>query len=698
MRARHRLFAGISTAALIATSLVVGPSAPVAADGFPTIDGKYSGGGVIGPNETVTLDVTGRGSVPASGVGAVALNVTVTNPAAATYLTVFPTGSSRPTASNVNVFAGQTVPNMVISEVGDGGLVSIYNRFGTVDVVVDVLGWFPNGGGYTPMTPARVLDTRPGEPTKDGAQAGTGALGTGAQRSLPIGGRVGVPADASAVAVNVTVTLPTAPSYLTVWPDGGARPTASSLNYVAGQTVSNMAIVRLGDDGALSLYNHAGRAHVVVDVLGWFPAEDTFRGIDPARLMDTRPGQPTVDGRYRGAGTVGAGGSTTLDVTGRAGVPASGTGAVVLNVAVTQPTADSYVTVWPAGASRPTASNLNFRGGQTVSNMVVADVGDGGLVSLYNLAGRAHVVVDVMGWMPSSGAYEPLTPARLMDTRRTIDPVDPTDPSVDPFDCRTFSGSIVGNVSDGSLKEISGIARGRRDRSVLWVHQDSGAKADVTALSLTGQVRQTFRLDGAGARDWEDMDVGPGPQAGTHYLYMGDIGDNGKQRDTISVWRVPEPALTGSGITTIGGVAHIEARYPDGAHNAEAMAVGADGTIYVITKAKTTDIYAIPYPQSTTGVTTMTKIASGTLAPAVDRSGADVRPDGRAIIIRGYKAAQVWGIVPGESMATTLSREPCKADIADNENFGEAIGFLGNDGSYVTTTEAVNAPIRFYSP
>jgi hypothetical protein len=210
-------------------------------------------------------------------------------------------------------------------------------------------------------------------------------------------------------------------------------------------------------------------------------------------------------------------------------------------------------------------------------------------------------------------------------------------------------------------------------------------------------VRQTFRLSGATATDWEDMDVGPGPQAGTHYLYMGDIGDNGKKRDTISVWRVPEPAVGGGGLTSLGGVAHIEARYPDGAHNAEAMAVGADGTIYVITKAKTTDIYAIPYPQSTSGVTTMTKVASGTLAPAVDRSGADVRPDGRAIIIRGYKAAQVWGIVPGEPMATTLSREPCKVDIADNENFGEAIGFLGNDGSYVTTTEAVNAPIRFYT-
>jgi hypothetical protein len=252
-------------------------------------------------------------------------------------------------------------------------------------------------------------------------------------------------------------------------------------------------------------------------------------------------------------------------------------------------------------------------------------------------------------------------------------------------------------VSDGSLTEISGMARGRRDRSVLWVHQDSGARADVHALTLTGQARQTFRLDGAGAEDWEDMDVGPGPQSGTSYLYMGDIGDNGKKRSTISVYRVPEPAVTGGGLTTIGGVARIEARYPDGAHNAEAMAVGADGTIYVITKAKTTDIYAIPYPQSTSGVTTMVKIAPGTLNAMIDRSGADIRPDGRAIIIRGYERAQVWPITPGESMATTLARTPCEVEIQSSENFGEAIAFLGNDGSYTTTNEARNGPVRQYT-
>ena len=162
-------------------------------------------------------------------------------------------------------------------------------------------------------------------------------------------------------------------------------------------------------------------------------------------------------------------------------------------------------------------------------------------------------------------------------------------PSLDPFVCRTYTTSVAGTVGDPALAEISGMARGRRDTSVLWVHNDSGAKPDVHALTLTGQTRQVFRLSGATAKDWEDMDVGPGPVAGTNYLYMGDIGDNGKKRPNITVYRVPEPAVTGPAtVTALAGAQPIVAAYPDGPHNAEAMAVGIDGTIYVITK-ETTD-------------------------------------------------------------------------------------------------------------
>jgi hypothetical protein len=312
----------------------------------------------------------------------------------------------------------------------------------------------------------------------------------------------------------------------------------------------------------------------------------------------------------------------------------------------------------------------------------------------------------VLGWLPANGGYTGLVPARLMDTRSAPDaptvppglpnppPGDPSDPSLDPFVCRTYTHSVAGNVSDSSLTEISGMARGRRDRSVLWVHDDSGAQPEVHALTLTGQSRQTFRLTGATARDWEDMDVGPGPVPGTNYLYMGDIGG---QRTEIVVWRVPEPAVTGGGTTPLAGAEGLTARYPDGGpHTAEAMAVGADGTIYVFTKATRTQVFAIPYPQSTTGVTTMVQVASGTVGPRTDVSGADIRPDGRALIVRGYRNAWTWPINLGEPMATTLSRTPCTTNTFREEKQGEAIGFLGNDGSYMSTGEMVNPPIRHY--
>jgi M6 family metalloprotease-like protein len=128
--------------------------------GNPTIDGLFAGAGQVGQASSVDLTVVGRGGVPASGVGAVALNVTVTNPTNSSFLTVWPTGAERPLASNLNFVGGQTIPNMVIVPVGAGGQVSFYNNTGGVDVVVDVLGWFPTGASYTGLTPARQMDTR----------------------------------------------------------------------------------------------------------------------------------------------------------------------------------------------------------------------------------------------------------------------------------------------------------------------------------------------------------------------------------------------------------------------------------------------------------------------------------------------------------------------------------------------------------
>jgi hypothetical protein len=249
------------------------------------------------------------------------------------------------------------------------------------------------------LTPARLMDTRPGQSTVDGQAAGTGAIGSGGIRHLTVAGRGGVPGNASAVVLNVTATQPSTGGYFTVWPRGADQPLASNLNFTAGQTIPNLVVAKVGANGQVSFYNSQGSTHAIVDVLGYFAAGSDYGGLTPARLMDTRPGQLTVDGQAAGTGAIGSGGIRHLTVAGRGGVPGNAS-AVVLNVTATQPSVGGYLTVWPRGADQPLASNLNFTAGQTIANLVVAKVGANGQVSFYNNSGSTHAIVDVLGYLP----------------------------------------------------------------------------------------------------------------------------------------------------------------------------------------------------------------------------------------------------------------------------------------------------------
>jgi hypothetical protein len=374
--------------------------------------------GPIAAGAITNLVVAGRAGVPATGVGAVVLNVAATNATAHSFLSAWPTGQPRPATANLHFSPGQTTSNSIIVQVGEGGQVSLLSISGAVDVVVDVQGWFPAGGSFTGVPPARLLDTRPGYATADGAFAGTGAVGPASVTNLAVTGRGGVPAaGVGSVVVNITVANSSAPSFLTAWPTGAQRPNAANLNYVPGEVTQNMAIVKVGDKGQISLYNLAGSTDAVVDVLGWFPDTKAFTGLVPARLMDTRPGDPTIDGQFAGGGVIGSNTVRNLAVLGRGGVPSAGVGAVALSVTVTKPTASSFLTIWTTGAPRPTAANLNYPPTRTTQNMVLARVGEGGQVSLYNLAGATDVVVDVLGWFPADASFTAVGPARLMDSR-----------------------------------------------------------------------------------------------------------------------------------------------------------------------------------------------------------------------------------------------------------------------------------------
>ena len=151
-------------------------------------------------------------------------------------------------------------------------------------------------------------------------------------------------------------------------------------------------------------------ASFTVNVIG-----DDYIPLPPARLADTRPGFTTIDGLDAGGGVRDVGSTLALRVAGRGGVDAAAS-AVALNVTAVDAVAPGFATVWPCGELRPTASNLNFATGATVPNAVLAKVGADGTVCLFT-SQPIHFVVDVNGYAPATTSYEPLNPARLIDTR-----------------------------------------------------------------------------------------------------------------------------------------------------------------------------------------------------------------------------------------------------------------------------------------
>jgi peptidoglycan hydrolase-like protein with peptidoglycan-binding domain len=250
---------------------------------------------------------------------------------------------------------------------------------------------------FHPITPARAVDTR-------STSFGPLPMLPGEARHGRIAGFGGVPANAVAVALNVTVTDPTSNGYIIIHSSDVARPNASNLNYTAGQTVANMVTTAIGADGDVIIFNGAASstAHVIIDVAGWY--ESGFHPTVPTRVLDTRAtANPLKDGEDR-----------PLVLAGQVGIPASATG-VVLNVTAVSPGSIGYLTVYPDNGNRPTASNLNYLPGLIVPNMVVVGLGSNGAIRLYGSGSESDVLVDVAGWF--DGGFHAVAPSRIVDNR-----------------------------------------------------------------------------------------------------------------------------------------------------------------------------------------------------------------------------------------------------------------------------------------
>ncbi|MET0296647.1 MAG: glycoside hydrolase family 16 protein [Microbacterium sp.] len=272
-------------------------------------------------------------------------------------------------------------------------------------------------GAFVSITPQRLLDTRIGL-----GSAQIGPVAPGATIRLQVSGRAGIPSGTSAVVMNVTAVSPTAHGFLTVYPSGGAQPTASNVNFSAGDTIPNQVTVKVGTDGFVNLTNNsAGDTHLLADAAGHYlggtpTAAGAFMSLAPARILDTRVGIAAND-------AVAASGTLTLPVAGSGGVPSTGVSSVLMNVTVTEPSAAGFLTAYPSGTSQPTASNLNFRAGLTIPNLVAVKLGADGAVALTNNSpGPAHVIADVAGYYLAGtptqpGTFVSLSPTRLMDSR-----------------------------------------------------------------------------------------------------------------------------------------------------------------------------------------------------------------------------------------------------------------------------------------
>ncbi len=353
----------------------------------------------------IPLEVHGRGRgayngpdrVPPSGVSAVALNITVAEGEQLGYVTAFPCGAPVPTASSpgatssLNFRAGQVIPNMAISQLGPDGRVCLYVERRT-QVIVDLVGYLDTVGGdglLTPVTPTRILDSRPGPQNL----AWSGALGAGETRALTVAGGSGtVPANASSVVLNVTVTGGSAGGDLRLWPTGHSQPDASNLNWAPGETAPNLVIAKVGANGQVQVRNSSGSVHVIADVVGYTStAGNPISTVTPTRVLDTRTGLGGPGGK------IGAGEARVISVAG--GVPV-GTTAVVVNLTAVAPSAPTHLIAYAGDqVTPPTASNLNVVPGDVRANLAVVPVAADRTIRIRNNSGAVDVLADVVGYV-----------------------------------------------------------------------------------------------------------------------------------------------------------------------------------------------------------------------------------------------------------------------------------------------------------
>jgi hypothetical protein len=266
------------------------------------------------------------------------------------------------------------------------------------------------------------------------------------------------------------------------------------------------------------------------------------------------------------------------------------------------------------------------------------------------------------------------------------------------------------NLENQSVNESSGIAASRRNKGVLWTHNDSGGSPFIFAFDRQGKHRGVWRITGAGAVDWEDMAIGPGPTRGLSYLYIGDIGDNLKKRNQITVYRAPEPQITPKDSSSTiknplktAAADVIRLKYPDGKYDAETLLIHpVTGDLYVITKVRgaAARVYKLKAPAPKSGVSTLSYVGTFRFPnPFLGFvTGGDISPDGRRVVISDYLGACEF-ILPdkrGIAFDEIWKQSPQPVDIGGFPGVrrqGEAICYRADGLAILATSEGLPCPL-----
>jgi len=321
-----------------------------------------------------------------------ALNVTVIPQAPLGYLTIWPAGQPQPVVSTLNSLDLLIKADAALVVAGAAGGVSVFVT-GTTDVVLDIYGYFAPAGGsaglaFYPLPPCRVMDTRTGS----GPLAGP-ALAQGETRSIPVpASACGVPANAGAYSLNLTVVPAASLGYLTVWPAGATMPVVSALNATTAQITANAAIVPAGAGGAIDAYAN-NNTDLIIDINGYFaPLGNgglSFYGVSPCRAVDTRNAAGPLGGPEL------TGTRSFPIATSSCGLPPAAQ-AYSLNATVVPNGPLAFLTLWPAGGTAPLVSTLNSLDGSLVSNAAIVPAANGSLDAL--ATNPTELILDVNGY------------------------------------------------------------------------------------------------------------------------------------------------------------------------------------------------------------------------------------------------------------------------------------------------------------